>query len=286
MIRPFAWEWLRVDRLESIKIDIGMYRDFTRFVKSDMSEETTQFLHHVLVNDLPISNLIDSDFAVLNQNLAEFYGIEGVEGNEFRPVKLPEGVERGGLLSQGAFLSGHSDGQQAHPIKRAVWLKEKILGDPPPPPPPNVPDLDPETPGFENLTLKEQLELHRNKSSCISCHKKIDPYGVVFQEYDAVGRMATKKRRQKPVDATSVLPDGTEVTGVDGIKKYILENKREEFCRSLVEHLFAYALGRDIVYSDREEIDAIVQRVSKNDPSGGSFKTVFREIVLSPSFLK
>jgi len=280
MIRAFGREWLRVDRHESMQVNTSQYTDFTRFVRSDMTEETWQFLHHVLYNDLPISDLIDSDFAMLNQNLAEFYGIEGVEGNEFRPVKLLENQQRGGLLLHGAFLSGHSDGEQAHPIKRAVWLKEKILGDPPPPAPPNVPDLDPETPGFELLTLKEQLELHRNKPSCISCHKKIDPYGIVFQNFDAVGRFQTTVKG-KPIDATSTLPDGRKMKGVAEMKRYILQERSQEFCRSLVKHLMAYSLGRDITYSDDAEVTEIVQRVEQ---SGSSFRAVFRAIVLSQSF--
>ena len=280
MIQSFAGEWLRVDRHENIRIDPMTYPDFTRFVKSDMSEETWNFLLHVLQKDLSIDNLIDSDFAMLNQNLAEFYGVDGVAGNNFRPVKITPDQHRGGLLSQGAFLAGHSDGIQAHPIKRAVWLKEKILGDPPPPPPPNVPDLDPETPGFEHLTLKEQLELHRNKPSCISCHKKIDPYGIVFQNFDAVGRYQSKFKG-RPIDAVSTLPDGTKIDGIAQMKRYILEERHQQFGRSLVEHLLAYGLGRDIKFADQAEVDDIVQKIEAGE---GGFRSVFREIVLSPSF--
>ena len=280
MIRSFAGEWLRVDRHENIRINPMKFPDFSRFVKSDMSEETWNFLHHVLENDLSIDNLIDSDFAMLNQNLAEFYGIDGVEGNDFRPVKVSPDQHRGGLLSQGAFLAGHSDGEQAHPIKRAVWLKEKILGDPPPPPPPNVPDLDPETPGFEKLTLKEQLELHRNKPSCISCHKKIDPYGIVFQNFDAVGRYQLNSKG-RPIDAASTLPDGTKIDGVEEMKRYILEERHEQFGRSLVEHLMAYGLGRDIKFADQAEVNDIIENIQAGE---GGFRSVFREIILSPSF--
>ena len=280
MIRTFAQEWLRIDRHENIQTDVSKYPDFSRFVKSDMAEETFQFLYHVLKEDHPVSELIDSDYALLNQNLAEFYGVEGVIGSHFRPVSLNPELHRGGLLSQGAFLSGHSDGSQAHPIKRAVWLKEKILGETPPPPPPNVPDLDPETPGFEKLTLKQQLELHRDKPSCLNCHQKIDPYGVVFQNYDAVGRYQVKIEG-KPVDAKSVLPDGTVVDGIDEMKQYILQNKRDEFLTSLVEHLFAWAIGRDVRFSDEQEIADIVGRVKKD---GQTFRSVFRQIVLSESF--
>ena len=282
MIRTFAREWLRIDRHENIQTNIGKYPDFTRFVKSDMAEETYQFLHHVLKTNRPVTELIDSDYAMLNQNLAEFYGIKGVSGSHFRPVSLDRKLHRGGLLSQGAFLSGHSDGSQAHPIKRAVWLKEKVLGETPPPPPPNVPDLDPETPGFENLTLKQQLELHRDKPSCLNCHKKIDPYGVVFQNYDAVGRYQAKIEG-KPIDSKSVLPDGTKVDGIDEMKQYILQNKQDEFLTALVEHLFAWAVGRDVRFSDEREIAEIVGRVKED---GNTLRSVFRQIVSSKSFSK
>ena len=153
---------------------------------------------------------------------------------------------------------------QAHPIKRAVWLKEKILGDHPPAPPPNVPELDPETPGFENLTLKEQLFIHRNKVYCMDCHQKIDTYGVVFENYDAVGRFQLTAK-EKPIDSRSKLPDGTEINGIEGIKEYILDLKKDDFTRSLVENLLAYAVGRDIGFADEEEINNIVEKVKDDN---------------------
>lgn len=280
MVRSFGYEWLRVDRHEAMNTNIGKYRDYNRFVREDMSQETYHFIHRVMAEDLSIMNFVDSDFVMLNQNLAQFYGIEGVEGSEFRPVPVPEGVLRGGLLTQGAFLNGHSDGSQAHPIKRAVWLKEKLLADPPPPPPPNVPELDPETPGFENLTLKEQLELHRDKASCVDCHLKIDPYGVVFENLDAVGRFQTKSNG-KQIDSVSVLPDGTRVEGLKGLQQYILSKRQEDFTRSVVEHLFAYALGRDVTFADEPQINAMVEKVSAE---GYRFQSVVEQIILSPAF--
>lgn len=282
MIHSFAYEWLRLDRHKNMDVNVDKYRDYTRFVKADMFEETYQFIDHVLQNNLSIMNFIDSDFAMLNQNLAEFYGVEGVSGNNFRPVLLEEQKQRGGLLSQGSFLTGHSDGLQAHTIKRAVWLKEKILGDHPPPPPPNVPELDPETPGFENLSLKEQLFLHRNKASCMDCHQKIDPYGVVFENYDATGRFHLISNGTL-IDTKSLLPDGTEVVGIEGIKDYILQFKKDEFTKAFVENLFAYAVGRDVGFADVEEINHIVEEVIDDDYR---FQTVIEQIVRSPSFYK
>jgi hypothetical protein len=282
MIQAFSYEWLRLDRHQTMDVNVQKYEDYTRFVKEDMLKETYEFINYVLEEDLSILNFIDSDFAILNQNLAEFYGIDEVKGNEFRAVQLKANENRGGLLSQGSFLTGHSDGVQAHTIKRAVWLKEKILGEHPPPPPPNVPQLDPDTPGFEQLTLKEQLFLHRNKASCMDCHQKIDPYGVVFENYDAVGRYQLMAK-DKPIDSKSELPDGTKIEGIAGIKDYILKLKKDNFTKTLVENLFAYALGRDIGFEDEKEIKYIVEEVIADDYR---FRTVLEQIILSPSFSK
>lgn len=282
MVHSFAYEWLRLDRHKKMDTDVRQYSDYTRFVKEDMAQETYEFVNYVLKNNMSIMNFIDSDFAMLNQNLAEFYEIEGVQGNEFRPVALAEETNRGGLLSQGAFLNGHSDGVQAHPIKRGVWLKEKILGESIPLPPPNVPELDPETPGFEDLTLKEQLFLHRNKESCIDCHLKIDPYGVVFENYDAVGRYQLMAKG-KPVDSKTELPDGIEVEGIKGLKDYILKLRKEDFARTFIEYLYAYAVGHDVTYVDQEEIDNILAEVIEDD---FRIQTVITQIVKTPSFYK
>jgi mono/diheme cytochrome c family protein len=279
-VRAFTHEWLRMDRQELMTIDAGRFPAYTRFVKRDMAEETYRFMQYVIDEDLPIATLIDSDFAMLNQNLAEFYGIPGVEGNHFRPVPLAPELGRGGLLSQGAFLAGHSDGRFPHTVKRAVWLKAKILGDEPPPPPPNVPLLDPETPGFENLTLKQQLEKHRDNPSCHDCHAGIDPFGVAFEHYNAVGLLEDQRAGQA-IDASTVLPDGTHVDGLAELKRYILEQERQAFLRSLVDHLFAYALGRDLSFADEVEISQIVAYAERH---GETMRAVLRGIVLSPSF--
>lgn len=279
-VRAFTKEWLRIDRLEGMTINPNKFRDFTRFVKRDMAEETYQFVSHVLREDLNLFTLIDSDFAMLNQNLAEFYGVEGVEGVAFRPVPVAPEQGRGGLISHGAFLAGHSDGNEPHPIKRAVWVKEKLLGQPPLPPPPNVPDLDPATPGFDKLTLKEQIELHRDSDSCRDCHASFDPYGIALESYSAVGLLESK-RKGREIDASTVLPDGTLINGPEGLRAYILEEVPDSFASSLIEHLFAYALGRDVGYADEEELQNILKAVRSK---GDRMRTVIHEIVSSPSF--
>lgn len=281
-VEQFSYEWLRLDRHRGMTLNPRRYPTWTRFVKEDMEQETYHFVREVLDGDHDLFAFIDSDFAMLNQNLAEYYGIEGVEGPEFRPVTLPADSPRGGLLGQGAFLAGHSDGNEAHPIKRAVWLKERILGDPPPPPPPNVPELDPEAPGFEDLTLKEQLEKHRDSASCMDCHAGIDPYGVVFEALDAGGRPIAE-REGKAVDASTTLRDGTVINGLEAMRAHILDSEREAFTRALVRYLFSYALGRDAGFADQAELDAIAERVAASDYR---FESVIRAIATSESFTR
>lgn len=280
MVRAFTAEWLRMDRLETMTINPNRFPKFTRFVKRDMAEETYQFVDHVLREDLNMFTLVDSEFAMLNQNLAEFYGVGGVEGIAFRAVPLPPTAGRGGLLSQGAFLAGHSDGNEPHPIKRAVWVKEKLLGQPTPPPPPNIPDLDPSTPGFAKMTLKEQLVAHRDNPSCHDCHANFDPYGIALEGYSAVGLLETM-RKGRTIDTRVVLPDGTDVAGPDELKAYILGQGAELFAASLIEHLFAYAVGRDVGYADDEELQGIREQVRSEEDT---LRAVVRAIVASPSF--
>lgn len=279
-VRAFTPEWLRLDRLELATIDPDRYPGFTRFVKEDMREETLRFVEHVLRTDAPVDDLIDSGYAMLNQNLAEYYGIDGVRGPAFRPVPVERGSGRGGLLGHGAFLAGHSDGQQPHPILRAVWLKEKLLADPPPPPPPNVPDLDPTAPGFQNLTLKEQLELHRDSASCRDCHAGIDPWGIAFEGMGAAG-LPEKKRKGRPVDASTTLPDGSPIDGVAALKAHLIAERRLDVAAAVVHHVFAYALGRDVSFADEDALAAILEKTAA---SGHSLRSIVRETCLSPAF--
>ncbi|MEE2940690.1 MAG: DUF1592 domain-containing protein [Planctomycetota bacterium] len=279
-VEAFAEEWLRLDRLEQMTVDARKFPRFTRFVKRDMREETISFLERMFAEDLDVLTLVDSDWVMLNQNLAEFYGVEDVFGPEFRPVEVPREEGRGGLLSQGAFLVGHSDGVHPHPIKRAVWLKERILGDPPPPPPPNVPDLDPTAPGFQDLTLKEQLELHRDSASCRDCHAGIDPYGVAFERYGATG-LLEPERKGRPVDASTTLPDGTAVDGVAALKRHLLDSEADAVALSFIEHLYAYALGRDVSFTDEEDLASILEDARAD---GLRVRAIARAICTSPAF--
>lgn len=289
-IDSFTKQWLDVDSLDRVEINVDIYPNYNRFVKSDMVEETLHFVREVLVEDLPVLNFVDSDFAMLNQNLAQFYGIDGVKGSEFRRVAVDKGLQRGGLISQGSFLAGHSAGDDSHPIKRGVWLIEKILADPPPPPPPNVPQIDRENPDLIKLTMKEQLEIHRDSDSCRDCHKKIDPWGVAFEGYDAVGLRRERVRKQDPdgkfyeVDfmTSSVLEDGSELDGIADLKQYLADQRETDVIRSVSKHLLSYAIGRSLTFADQEAVDTIVAQVESD---GGKIQTLLKSVISSPLFL-
>ncbi|MCH2205561.1 MAG: DUF1592 domain-containing protein [Lentisphaerales bacterium] len=281
----YSDQWLDIQRLDNIGINISMYPTFTRYVKEDMAKETHHFFHEVLTKNMSVMNFIDSDFVMINQNLAQFYNIPDIKGSEFRKVAVPRSKQRGGLLSQGSFLTGHSSGEDSHPIKRGVWLIEKITDNPPPEPPPNVPVPDPEDPEFAKLTKKQQLEKHRDNASCRDCHRKIDPWGVPFEQYDAIGQLRdkiiTKRRKTMPVDANSTLNNGTDIKGISGLKKYLLENEQDNVNRGVTKHLLAYALGRSLSFTDDSELNKILD---KSKASGYKMHSIIEGIVTSKLF--
>lgn len=279
-VRAFTRDWLDLDRHAAVTIDADAFPDYTRFVKRDMQEETWRFVDRVMREDLGVAALIDSDWAMLNQNLAEFYGVPGVRGPAFRPVPVTPAMHRGGLLSQGSFLAGGSNGFEPHAIKRAVWLRSRILGDPPPPPPPNVPKLEPQRPGAAGLSLQQRLAAHRDSSSCRDCHAGIDPFGLPFEEFDAVGRHGAT-RAGKPVENASVLPDGTAITGTAELQRWLAGRQLDAVGRAVIRRLLAHALGRDLDFADAPAVDAIAMRTRAD---GYRLRGVIRSIVLSPVF--
>jgi len=274
-VKHFTDQWLGLPALDRIAVNPEFHPNFDDRLKQDMRGETRHFFAEILNKDLSAMNLIDSDFAMLNRRLAHHYGVPLPPGGDMQRVQLPEGSHRGGLLTQGSFLLSNSNGEDSHPIRRAVWLLDRLLDDPPAPPPPDVPDLDTNQPDVARLSLKQQLELHRKKESCNNCHRRIDPWGVVFENYDAVGRWRTvvtgprkKRRPRQPIDATVKLPDGTGIDGVDGdggLKTYLVEVRGKAFARALVRRLLTYSLGRSLEYSDRKAVDTLAAGFIKSD---------------------
>ena len=254
--RNFAHQWLELEKAKMIVTEFPL----DRYYREEFSQETYQFFHEVLQSNSPVASFVDSDFLMINQNLAHYYGIEGRFGGKFKRTMIGKESRRGGVLTQGSTLLTNSTGTKPHPIKRGVWLAARILGSPPPPPPPGVPEIDELDPKFRRLSLVQQLEVHRDYAACRNCHQRIDPWGLPFQAFGADGKF---KPLQKPY--VSVLPDKASVDGMQALKDYLLSKKREEVARSLISQLMSYSLGRELEFSDDATVDAIIGRTKGTD---------------------
>ena len=285
----FASQWLDLAGIRRLAVN-PEYFTFEETTKDLFEQETIRFLHHIAQENLPIDNFIDSDFVVTHHKLAKHYRIPGVSGG-FHVRKLGKEHHRGGLLTQAGMLFGNSTGSETHPIRRGMWVLERMLDAPPPPPPPNVPDLpEPEAQDEAGLSLKERLFAHANVQSCKDCHSKIDPWGVAFENYNALGQWRegeldpnVKPPHQKVVvDPSTRLRNGKQIPDLDALKAYLLSEKKDQFRRAVVSKTLAYALGRYLELSDRPAVDYICQTLEKE---GDRFQTLLVQIALSEPFL-
>ena len=225
--RNFVRQWLGMQPLDHLRVDTKKFPFFEHLLLESMQEEPIAFFQETLDNNHSVIDFIHSDFAMMNERLALHYGEPGIFGPKFRRVPV-DNPDRGGLLGQAGLLAMNSDGTDSHPLKRGIWLLSNLLNDPPPPPPPAVPEIDLADPEIAKLSLKERLEDHRNDPACYSCHAKIDPWGIAFENFDAVGKWRTKIG-EDPVDATSVLFNKQQLEGMEGLKRFLLRNRQDQF---------------------------------------------------------
>lgn len=278
--RHFVRQWLGLSLLDYLDVERRVDPEFDADLRSSMAREPVAFFREVLEHDLSVLEFLHADFVTVDERLAEHYGLEGVTGNEFRRVAIDELPARGGLLTQAGLLAMNSDGTDSHPLKRGVWMLERLLDDPPPPPPPAVPEIDLADPEVAKMTLKERIEDHRNDQACMSCHAKIDPWGIALENFGATGRWRTEVQG-RPIDATSVLFNGQHLDGANGLKAYLLEERQDQFVGALVRKLGSFALGRPLSFED----EAAVERITAEVRAGGDgLATMIEAIATSELF--
>ncbi|MBA62856.1 MAG: hypothetical protein CMJ76_10880 [Planctomycetaceae bacterium] len=278
--KHFVHQWLDLKILEFLTIDRKTRPQLDAVLKQAMLNEPIAFFHETLVNNESVLNFIHADYTMVNERLATHYGLPNIYGNEFRRVNLAANSDRGGVLTQAGLLTMNTSGNDSHPLKRGIWLLESILNDPPPPPPPAVPEIDLADPEIAKMTLKERIEDHRNHAACKSCHSKIDPWGIAFENYDALGRWRTEVGG-KPIDASSELFNKQQLNGMDGLKRFLLQNRQDQFTRAMVYKLTTFALGRPLTFGDHSSIDRITAEVRKK---GDGLATMITLIVASDLF--
>jgi mono/diheme cytochrome c family protein len=259
---------LETKELERLRGTFGnSFRRFREFelngeLRRAMRRETEMLFGHIVRNGSNVLELIDSDYTFLNERLAGCYGIAGVKGEEMRRVPLPPGGPRGGVLTQGTVLVVTSNPDRTSPVKRGLFILDNILGTPPAPPPADIPPLEDAARRAANKkpTLREALALHRQDPKCSSCHNRMDPLGLAFENFNALGRWRDKERGQK-VDASGRLITGEEFKTIQELKHILVNQRQRDFYRCLSEKLLTYALGRGLGAQDVEVVDRLVERL-------------------------
>ena len=278
-ITDFTEAWLNLRDMDFTFPDTQLYPEFDPYLRYSMPLETEAFLREMVDANLPVASIVDSDFAMLNSRLAEHYSLPAVAGAEIRKVRLPKNSIRGGFLTQGAILKVSANGTNTSPVVRGVWVMERILGKTPSPPPPGVPGVEPDIRGAE--TLREMLVKHRRIESCNSCHQEIDPPGFALEVFNPIGgyrdRYRTlgshgdktdmltsagrpvRYRLGTQVDCTGKLPDGREFKEFKTFQG-LLASDEETLAQTLATKLLTFATGRELGFSDRQELARIVNQ--------------------------
>ena len=299
-VSNFVGQWLELRNIDATTPDAKLYPEYDMLLKLGMVTETEAFFSEMLTNNLPVVNLIQSDFAMLNNRLAEHYELPGVAGEQFRRVSLPADSPRGGVLTQASVLKVTANGTVTSPVIRGAWVMKHLLGQPPPPPPASVGAIEPDTRG--TTTIREQLAKHRDSETCASCHREIDPPGFALESFDVIGgfrenyrsneKGANAKRKLHgqniwqykeglPVDSSGELADGRKFQDIKDFKKLLLD-QQDQVMRALAGNLVTYGTGAGIQFADR---DAIVEIEKQAKADGSGLRSLVHAVVQSPLFL-
>jgi len=282
----FLTEAWHLDRFDAITVSARLHSHYDADLETDIKEQFWRTVYGAfgLNGSASVLSLIADDHLWVNRRLAGHYRVTGYQGRgEFERVRLPSGSQLGGVLSQAMIMKMNSDGVDSHPIRRGTWLLERILHDPPPPPPKVT--LLKEQRVSQATTLRERIEEHaRSGEACMRCHRRIDPFGLAFENFDATGawrEMVSLGERQERVSVSFKLEDGRTVASLRDLKSYILDEKIEAFSRGFVMGLVQYAVGRRLDPLDDLAVDA-AQRAFAS--SGYDFTALLRAVATSPSF--
>jgi hypothetical protein len=286
-LESFPVQWLQLHRVGMFQPDPKLYPEYDPWLEESMVLETTAYFAELFNENLPLREAIDSDWTMLNSRLAIHYGLTGPHPRGVTRVTLGPETGRGGLLTHASILSLTSDGTRHRPVHRGAWVSEAILAHTPPPPPPNVDPLEPVVGDKPKTTIRTQLEAHATDPNCVSCHSKIDPLGLAFENFDAIGRWRTTERVQGGVgddplvDASGKLPDGRTFANPAEFKKLLAGDER--LAKAFLEQLATYALRRVMTVDDMEAIQSIA-KATRDEGSG--VKTLIRKLILSDLFQK
>ena len=279
MVLHFTGQWLQLRDLKSTTRDKKRFSNFSASLAQDMRQETTLLAQHILLNNQSLLDFLAADYTFINESLAKHYGIPGIKGSHFRRITTTK-QKRRGMLTHASILTLTSQPERTSPVLRGKFILENILDITPPPPPPDLPDLEEVHENGTKMTVREQLAMHREKSACAGCHNLMDPIGLAFENYDAIGVWRDSENGQ-PINASGKLVTGEPLDGAESLRLIILNNKADQFLRSLSVKLMTYALSRGITRRDRAHIEKILSELKANKNSAHS---LIRGIVHSVPF--
>jgi len=278
----FAGQWLGFDKMvDKVEPDKNRFPSFDLELRKAMYNESAEFFSHLVRENRPITDLIDSDYTFVNARLAEHYGLSAPpRGRAMQKITLTD-KNRGGVLGMGSILTATSHSLRTSPVLRGVWILDTLIGDPAPPPPQDAGELPADDSNTQGLTFREQLAKHRERPSCAGCHSRIDPLGFSLENFDAIGRWRTKDINGQLIDSTATLPGDIEFSTPQELKRLIMAAK-EKFARNLTRKLIAYATGRSLEYYDEAVVSKIVAKTSQ---SGLKMQDLLLEVIESRPFL-
>ena len=278
----FSKQWLDLGGVDRVAVNPRYHKNFDNRLKPYMQAESLEFFKEIFKKDEPMTQIIDADFTMLNARLAKHYGVEGPKSQRFERTSLKGTNRAGGILGHASIHLSGSDGAESHPIRRAVWVRERLLHDPPKPPPPDVPGIEESVKDFEKLSLHEQIEFHRKKESCNDCHRTLDPWGIALEEYSAVGLKREETTvHKKPITSDTILPGNHPVDGVEELQKFILSHRKDQFAHAFCSKVLTYALGRSLTLEDEILVNELKNEFVKNR---FRLSGLLKNIVLSETF--
>ncbi len=267
---PFTHQWLGMDRLDFFRFNNVRYPAFDESTKMAARNEVYETVGYLLHHNESLRNLLKSDFVVINSLLAIYYGIEGVKGDAYQKVAVPNGLPRGGLIGMAAILAMGSNGEQTSPVERGAWVLRKLINDPPPPAPANVPQIS--RLQDKLLTTSERLRAHQEEAQCASCHRKIDPVGLALENFNAVGQWRTEDtyeavglgKKTWTIDPSGAFHHGPAFKDFYELRD-VIATKSDAFARGFSIAVLEYALGRSRSFCDEPLIAQMVNQSRQKD---------------------
>jgi hypothetical protein len=289
LVQNFVGQWLGLRQVGTNPPSRDLYPQYDRHLEVSIVGESEAYFREFLQHDLDVRQMIKSDFVTINERLGRFYGIPDVRGDAFKKVSVPEGVSRGGIVTQASILSLTSNGTRTSPVKRGTWILKTLLGTDPGLPVANAGEIAPKVPGIDKATVRQRLEIHRQLQQCARCHNKIDPLGFALENFNAAGEWREQEAfgykgqvdiNDPKIDASSKMPDGTKIVGVAGLQQAMLKQDNL-FLKSLATHLTTYALGRELGLADQPLVDGAVAAMKQD---GTTVRSLVKAIVASDAF--